>query len=223
MRLIDSGTLAAQEVMDKDAHLLAELSDEALLHFYQMEGRAATYGLFSKPEELLNVEECLKQQIILAKRPTGGGVIFHFLDLAFSFLIPKSHSLFSENTLQNYQTVNTLVRESLKSMLPEKTFTFLSADQRGRSTFCMAHPTAYDLLCEGKKLVGAAQRKTHKGLLHQGSISILQPPAGALHRLLEAKTADEMLKNSYYLTQDPSELPIIRAKIRSFLLKGFDL
>lgn len=39
----------------------------------------------------------------------------------------------------------------------------------------MAEPTLYDLLIDGKKAVGAAQRKVKEGLLHQGSISLRLP------------------------------------------------
>ena len=223
MHLINSGILPAQQIMDKDALLLQQLESETILHFYEMEGKAATYGIFSKPEELLNLEGCASENITLAKRPTGGGIVFHFLDLAFSYLIPKSHSLFSENTLENYQTVNSLVMQSLKQLLPGKIFTFLPPAEKGLSTFCMAHPTAYDLLCEGKKIVGAAQRKTKKGLLHQGSISILQPETALLHSLLNPELADKMLKNSYYLTNDSNELSSIREKIAPLILSSFDL
>ena len=43
----------------------------------------------------------------------------------------------------------------------------------------MAKPTPFDLVIEGKKVGGAAQRRTRKGLLHQGSLSVCPPPIWA--------------------------------------------
>lgn len=87
----------------------------------------------------------------------------------------------------------------------------------------MAHPTPYDLLCDGKKIVGAAQRKTQKGFLHQGSISILTPTAEVLNTLLEPKIAEEILQNSFFFTENPSELASIRSTIEASLISHFDL
>jgi lipoate-protein ligase A len=35
---------------------------------------------------------------------------------------------------------------------------------------CFEHPVAHDLLIDGRKTAGAAQRRTRRGLLHQGSV-----------------------------------------------------
>lgn len=220
MRFIDSGIRPAQHIMDTDALLLNTLGEEPILHFYAMEGKAATYGIFTKPEELLHLEACRQHQITLAKRPTGGGIIFHFLDLAFSYLIPKSHPRFSENTLQNYHTVNQLVVQGLKELFPHNDFSFLPKEQKCLSTFCMAHPTPYDVLCKGKKLAGASQRKTRAGLLHQGSISILAPPLALLTQLTDPETAQKMIKTSFYLTTEPSALQPLREQIKGALFRA---
>ena len=50
--------------------------------------------------------------------------------------------------------------------------------------FCMAKPTKYDLIWQGRKIAGAAQRKTRSGFLHQGTISLLMPPEDYLQRIL---------------------------------------
>jgi len=48
----------------------------------------------------------------------------------------------------------------------------------------MAKPTKYDVLLQGKKVAGAAQRKTKKGFLHQGSISLQLPAQEYLDAVL---------------------------------------
>jgi lipoate-protein ligase A len=39
----------------------------------------------------------------------------------------------------------------------------------------MARPTKYDVMLQGRKIAGAAQRKTKAGFLHQGTIALLCP------------------------------------------------
>jgi lipoate---protein ligase len=50
--------------------------------------------------------------------------------------------------------------------------------------FCMAKPTKYDVMWDGRKVAGAAQRKTKKGYLHQGTIALVMPPQEYLEQIL---------------------------------------
>jgi lipoate-protein ligase A len=222
MEILDSGPIPCQEAMEKDAELLAKVN-APLLHLYEMEGKPATYGWFTKPQDFLHLDIILKEQISLARRPTGGGIIFHFLDFAFSFLAPKNHPLISLNTLENYKTINSIVMQAIAPLIPKKEFTFIEKEAGTKiSNFCMAHPTAFDLLCEGKKIVGAAQRKTKEGILHQGSIAILAPTIDFLNKvLIHTSIATQMENQSFYLTTNPLELPALRQTIKNELIKSF--
>jgi lipoate-protein ligase A len=48
----------------------------------------------------------------------------------------------------------------------------------------MAKPTKYDVMWEDKKIAGAAQRKTRKGFLHQGTIALVNPNREYLEQIL---------------------------------------
>ena len=58
-----------------------------LLHLYQWDGPSATYGYFIDPSKYLDLNKLRQHHVALARRPTGGGIVFHIWDLAFSFLI----------------------------------------------------------------------------------------------------------------------------------------
>jgi hypothetical protein len=45
-----------------------------------------------------------------------------------------------------------------------------AVSDRGYNGHCFANPVHADLLVDGRKIAGAAQRRTHRGLLQQGSI-----------------------------------------------------
>ena len=161
--------------MALDRDLLLSLKDKPrpILHLYDWQEDAATFGHFIKPEEHLNVEKAKRRGLDLARRPTGGGIVFHIADLAFSVLVPAGHPGYHENTLKNYEWVNGRLRAALEPYV--KGSELLPASPMGRGAtfhFCMAKPTVYDVMVNGQKVGGAAQRRMRFGYLHQGTISL---------------------------------------------------
>ncbi|NGX38435.1 MAG: Octanoyltransferase LipM [Chlamydiae bacterium] len=193
--ILDTGIHSAEENMLLDAELLDTLDQHALpiLHFYDWEGDSATYGYFIDPSAFLNLEEADKRGLQLAKRPTGGGIVFHIWDLAFSILIPSNHDHFSENTLDNYAFVNNAVLSATAAFLSDRPkLELIGEDAKALDSscmrFCMARPTKYDVVLQGKKIAGAAQRKTKKGFLHQGTIALKMPSEEYLKAVLQSET-----------------------------------
>lgn len=159
----------------------------AVLRFYEWEASSITYGYFVDPEELFDMEAVKTQKLDIARRPTGGGVIFHQQDLAFSIVVPSSHPFYSMNSLLSYQIINSHILEAIKKVVPSKDL-LLQDDlkEAPRGGFCMAKATKYDLILEGKKVGGAAQRKTKNGLLHQSSLFLGMPDSAWLHTILKS-------------------------------------
>lgn len=210
---------SSQEIMDLDQNLL--LAPRHILHLYSWPTPTASYGCLVKPEEFLDTAKSQSLGLFLAKRPTGGGIIFHLTDLAFSFLLPSDSPHFSERTEENYLFVNGLVAKALEKHFPRK-FSFLK-EEAGASRFCMARATKYDIMVEGGKLVGAAQRRTKKGLLHQGSISICPPPP-YIQECLHHNVYEEMKETSRFLFDKPlraEKLAEVRSLIEESLIHVF--
>lgn len=190
-RVIDTGKAPPEENMAVDAVLLHGMAAEPkpILHLYDWEGECATYGYFIDPAKLLNRQAIEGKLIGLARRPTGGGVIFHVADWAFSVLVPASHPAYSVNTLDNYAFVNRLVIEVVSRFAGQCATLSLLPDDPAEGAldsrhFCMAKPTKYDVMLDGRKVGGGAQRRTKAGFLHQGTISLALPDEGFLRRVL---------------------------------------
>lgn len=181
MKIVETTDRSAQEIMDLDLQLLEHL-EELTLHFYRWRAPSATFGYFLDPQKIFNEGHGLD----LGRRPTGGGVIFHLWDFAFSLLIPKGHPLYRTETMASYLAVHEEVR---KALLPFGTLAphVLDPDPLFKQ-FCMAHPTRYDLLFEGKKVGGAAQRRKKRGVLHQASLFISPPDPLWIERALKEGT-----------------------------------
>lgn len=223
MQVIDSTPTSAANNMAKDELLLRSLESngEAILHFYEWEKPAATYGYFTKPPS----DFIDNTQIDLARRPTGGGIIFHQYDLAFSLLIPKSHCHFTLNTLQNYQHVHTKVIMALQKLYPQIDFTLLQSPPLKKpacGNFCMAAPSQYDVMVDKQKVAGGAQRRTRMGYLHQGSICLQIPTKDALTSFFKSDSsiAAAILNNSFALVlHEP--IADARRKLKEQLIISF--
>lgn len=215
--VVDSKVASAHENMQMDAALLAGLETRQVpvLHFYEWESPSITYGLLVKPEEFLNIESLENEGITLAKRPTGGGVTFHLWDFAFSILVPANHPSFSQDTRENYRTINRKIAAAIESVFNKKCTLIeqdFEAKDKASKRFCMARATQYDLVFEEKKVVGSAQRVKKQGFLHQGMISLVEPSAAVLRRVLKEGTAvlEATLATSYPLLGKNATTPQIK-------------
>lgn len=227
MDILDSGPNSCLVNMSRDSDLLASLESrrEPLLHLYDWSAPSLTYGYFTKHELLLDTAACEREGVSMARRPTGGGVIFHLTDFAFSFFLPATHSDFSSNTLENYALVNHVVIEAIGECIPKRAELLAQEPtplDAHSASFCMAKPTVYDVILDGKKVGGASQRRTRFGLLHQGSISLQLPPFDLLERLLlpNTRVLEAMRHFSYPLLGD-EELASARARFKEALKRAF--
>jgi lipoate---protein ligase len=239
LEMVFSEKISAQAIMDRDKEMLdlIDKSFDPILHFYTWNCPSVTYGYFIDPKKYLNLKKCHKFEIDLARRPTGGGIVFHLWDLAFSFLLPSSHPKFSQATLENYFFVNSNVLRAIKDFLEE---TFNKSDlieegrpkvfpdndffQRGeKNNFCMAGPTKYDVVIGGKKVAGAAQRLTKGGYLHQGTIALTLPDKMLLEKLLlDSKVIDLISLNTYPLLARKENFDIEVNRLKALLVKEFE-
>src|SRR5437763_13241232 len=62
-------------------------------------------------------------------------------------------------------------------------------DRRCKENLCFANPVRADVLSEGHKVAGAAQRRTRRGLLQQGSIQNVELESGFADSFAQALCA----------------------------------
>ncbi|NGX41391.1 MAG: Octanoyltransferase LipM [Candidatus Anoxychlamydiales bacterium] len=209
LRILDTKKKSAQNNMQMDIDLLDNLKDEPILHFYDWEKDSITYGYFVDIKQFIDLKKAKKRDLNLAKRPTGGGIVFHIWDIAFSFLMPKNHKYFYLDPLKNYKFVNILILQALEEFLVKKeenkkpkSYGLIDKEHfneiKSFDSFCMAKPTKYDVVYKGKKIAGAAQRRKKTGYLHQASICLIEPDFEYLKDvLIEKDIANAIFKSSY--------------------------
>ena len=77
----------------------------------------------------------------------------------------------------------------------------------------MARPTIYDVVYNGLKIAGAAQRRTKKGYLHQGTISLASPDLGLLNEILLSKEEITGAMEAYSFAPCKTQDELRKAKI----------
>jgi lipoate-protein ligase A len=222
LRILDTGIQSAEANMRCDEGLLEQLqpTDAPLLHLYRWERPSATYGYFIRPENHLDMKACEKWGLDLARRSTGGGIVFHIWDLAFSFLMPSAHPAFSLNTMENYRFVNRVVLEAIQSYFQRPAIlTPQHAPSLGPDCehFCMAKPTQYDVVHDGMKVAGAAQRKRKQGYLHQGTIALARPRYDLLQEVLLSKDDVLAAMMAYTFAPLPEATEAVREQMQNLL------
>ena len=219
--IIDTGIHRAEENMRLDEQMLYSLDPEGspILHFYEWESPSITYGYFLDPADELDLDVVKKEGISLARRPTGGGIVFHLWDYAFSFLMPSEHPFCYPTPLENYRFVNRCVAEAMRPFFQDSS-QLLDFDSGVAGSFCMAKPTIYDVIVNGKKAAGAAQRRRKNGYLHQGTISLALPDQKLLQELLLRKEIAEAM-NFYSFVPKQGDLEDLRLTAKKQLAMVF--
>ncbi len=113
----------------------------------------------------------------LVRRWTGGGIVPHAPDWTFALIVPRDSAFARLRPSESYCQVHQAVAATLAQLdIP----TTLAGDQvTDAPGACFAgRPAQYDVLTPGgSKLCGGAQRRTRKGVLHQGSVQALALPS----------------------------------------------
>lgn len=137
---------------------------EPVLRFYSWTEPAASFGYFQRYTEV----ERMTALRPLIRRPTAGGVVPHDGDWTYSLAFPTVHEWYLLKAIQSYERVHRWIQ----SAFVELGVTAQLAPERCKveAGQCFVGYEKFDVLCRGKKIAGAAQRRTREGLLVQGSV-----------------------------------------------------
>jgi len=156
--------------------------DEALLEtavgptvrFYRWRSPALSFGYFGKFSDVATYAA----ERDLVRRWTGGGIVFHGDDLTYAIVIPASDPVFDESSIAIYEKIHRALADALNG-IGERAVVAGGVDPGGIALSkhaaasgynCFANPVRADVMMNGRKIAGAAQRRTRRGLLQQGSI-----------------------------------------------------
>jgi lipoyl(octanoyl) transferase len=135
-----------------------------MLRVYRWARPAVSFGYFEKWGPVQSAHP----QRELVRRWTGGGVVLHGEDWTYSLLVPEACDFARVSAVESYGAIHDALTRALRdhgidASVSENTHAKISQA-------CFENAVRHDVLHDGKKIAGAAQRRTQFGLLHQGSI-----------------------------------------------------
>jgi lipoate-protein ligase A len=150
---------------------LTENANVPMVRFYKWKRPSVSFGYFRKYADVA----AYSRTHDIVRRSTGGGIVFHDSDVTYSVIAPRGHRLYELSASGSYAAIHRAIAAVLRSagqpvLLTDETGTKIS-------DACFANPARFDVLLHGRKIAGAAQRRTRRALLHQGSVQFEQLPA----------------------------------------------
>jgi lipoate-protein ligase A len=212
---------------------LLECATVPMIRFYRWQSPALSFGYFGRFADVAGYVS----ERALVRRWTGGGIVFHGEDLTYSIVIPGGDPAFAESSMSTYEKVHRgLCQAFLAEGMPAELSTVAAVHDRRKSTSdelkvalqrtgnrrslatalterrynnCFASPVHADVMIDGRKVAGAAQRRTRRGLLQQGSIQGIELGDNLIEQFAQALSSncreqivdEEILKLARELTQ----------------------
>ncbi len=150
---------------------LAETCTAPVLRSYRWMPGWGSFGYFVKSADLP-----AKEGLRWVRRWTGGGIVDHRADWTYTLFIPRGHGLADAKGAESYRIIHTALLSALHQSGLEARLSGAAPPAAGGE--CFVRPVEYDVLdASGQKIAGAGQRRTVRGLLHQGSVAIAAPMA----------------------------------------------
>jgi lipoate-protein ligase A len=179
-RLIDTGPLDGASNMAVDESLLDSFDPERstpVLRLYGWNPPALSFGRFQDAGKVLDLERCRANGVPVVQRITGGGVIYHADELTYAIVCAPRHLPEEATVKESFRFLTgfllTFYRElglsaAYAADAPE------DMSRLGRRTpFCFAGRESYDILIDGRKIGGNAQRRMKNAIFQHGSIPLM--------------------------------------------------
>jgi len=192
-RFIDTGLLSAAENMAIDEALLSCFDPEKsmpLLRLYGWTPAAFSYGRFQNPAETVSPEKCHAAGVQLVRRITGGGLLYHGSELTYSLVCPASFIPGALGVKDAFFHLTSFLIAFYRrlGLAAAHAADYYGNTKRlgGRVALCFAGTESCDILINGRKIGGNAQRRVKNVIFQHGSIPLRQMAAESQQYLLAA-------------------------------------
>jgi len=178
-RLIETPPLPGAENMAIDEALLRSFDPSSslpVLRLYGWNPPTLSLGRFQKAAEVLNLERCLADGVAVVRRVTGGGVIYHADELTYSLVCSPSQIPAASSIKDSFRVLTGFLLAFYHTLGLDAGYAADAAPEGTRlgerTAFCFAGKESFDVLVNGFKIGGNAQRRL-KGIIFQhGSIPL---------------------------------------------------
>ena len=162
--------------------------DEALLHsvesgvslpilrLYRWQPATVTLGYFQQGSDVVNLETCREFGYSVVRRITGGRAVLHDQEVTYAVISPEQNEIFPGGVAQNYHVIAdvlhaTFAEFGLQTKISSGRKERVETDGVQRSS-CFTAPALSELVLNGQKMTGSAQKRLSTAFLQHGSIPL---------------------------------------------------
>ena len=146
-----------------------------VLRLYSWKPEALSLGRFQNAAQALDLDRCLGDGVPIVRRMTGGGVMYHGHELTYSLVCTPEY-ISSVSIQESFRVLTRFLLLFYRRLGLEARFACDVAQVEGRlgvkTEFCYAGRERYDILIDGRKIGGNAQRRTRELIFQHGSIPL---------------------------------------------------
>ena len=165
-RLILDDDLPGHENMARDSSILQALEDGSgtpTLRIYGWNAPTISIGYLQGPAPFLGLG------LPVVRRITGGRAVVHSSEVTYSVTGLMDSPLFSGGIMAAYCVISACIISALNDAGVDATYS-RGSTSGDRSEACFHTPSRYEVLINGRKLVGSAQRRLKRAFIQHGSI-----------------------------------------------------
>ena len=183
-RLLRHGPATGAENMAIDEAIgraVAKRLAPPTLRFYAWHPACLSVG---RHQSLMAVDTtyCAAAGYHVVRRPTGGRAILHTDELTYSIVAPPDHPLLAGLVLDSYLRLNHGLVDGLRRLgIAAEEAPGTNRAGPDVSAACFEVPSAYEIVANGRKLLGSAQARRTDYVLQHGSL----PLVGDLTRVVD--------------------------------------
>jgi lipoate-protein ligase A len=195
-RLINSGfqTGAMNMALDEALlHSVAEGNSGPVLRFYRWSPATVTLGYAQSVVDDIDLDVCKTAGLDIVRRSTGGRAVLHDHEVTYSVIAPINSGRFGSSVLDCYRVISEVLLEVLRNLdLPAQLVPGKAkgGQKNSAKAVCFSVPSQYELVVEGRKVAGSAQKRHEQCFLQHGSIP-LDIDLDLLGRVLKADVNPE--------------------------------
>jgi lipoate-protein ligase A len=186
-RLVDTGPHDGPANMAIDEALLLNFDSaisQPVLRLYGWQPPALSLGRFQSAAEVLDLGRCATAKVPVVRRITGGGVIYHGDELTYSLVCAPQQIPAAASVKASFRVLTSFLLHFYQKLGLDASYAvdhFSAATTLGeRTDFCFAGKENFDILINGKKLGGNAQRRMRSAIFQHGSIPLRNSVATGL-------------------------------------------
>ncbi len=179
LRIIIDSPKSAAFNMSADLYLYSKSKQsdtDVNLRIYRWKQPTLTLGYMQKRDSICDNKTLQKDNVTIIRRATGGRTVLHWDDITYSFIFSTKIDFLGSSINTTYDIISKALSRSLNELeIKCEKHSSRQSVIDARSDIknpCFLSPNRNEIMIDGKKLIGSAQKRGANSVLQHGSIPL---------------------------------------------------